>query len=579
MDFIRTLYGLSPNDQELQDYILIWNKAVGSKWFKDIATAQQYALTIKNDVYFQVSLSHQDYGSHHRNSADEAKNKPISYLPALFADIDIKGVSSNGKRYPSNISECEKIYNIPGFEPTIVNSSGNGIHAFWCFDKPIHCNNRVEREQSADLLHRFKYMLQMHAAEYGFNVDSVQDLVRILRFPGTINTKNNQKRLCETLSITSNRYSKDYILSLLPAQLPLIQQTIRNELSTYQPNYRKFDFDCIDAEILEEEFKRIIFDPRALPPEDKLEILLINDNNFVCLYNHRPFPNQNDKSDSGYDFQLAKCCFYANWTMQEVANLLIAWRRKHSQNIAKALRKDYMYATLSRAKTEVIREMSFDFIDNVHSNKGTPYAINVDGDSEAKDKAKKSLSSLHGFNIQDIRSYRNDHDDARYEIVTDRGVINIPSANELLKPTQLKTHIARDIKVIFNYDKKKWDKSAQLMMDIVTECMVNSQALISTDMPYILYRFFKTASEIENIDDCSHQRMPFRFKGESYFFLERLIEYLRMEYASHVVSRDKILRALQACGCKSATLKLSDYIERVWKVPQELFDNINFGDY
>jgi hypothetical protein len=117
------------------------------------------------------------------------------------------------------------------------------------------------------------------------------------------------------------------------------------------------------------------------------------------------------------------------------------------------------------------------------------------------------------------------------------------------------------------------------MMDIVTECMVNSQALISTDMPYILYRFFKTASEIENIDDCSHQRMPFRFKGESYFFLERLIEYLRIEYASHVVSRDKILRVLQACGCKSATLELSDYIERVWKVPQELFDNINFGDY
>jgi hypothetical protein len=40
----------------------------------------------------------------------------------------------------------------------------------------------------------------------------------------------------------------------------------------------------------------------------------------------------------------------AGWTDQEIADCLVAWRRRHGENVAKALRPDYVARTISKAK-------------------------------------------------------------------------------------------------------------------------------------------------------------------------------------------------------------------------------------
>jgi hypothetical protein len=572
MDFLRTLYNIPPSQDNLPDYLLLWNPVHGSHWTKNITEAELYAQKIQNDVYFQVALSHNTHGSKRRNAAKESEKRPISYFPALFVDIDMQSSKSNGKKYPKDFDECKLIYDLPGIEPTIVNTSGNGIHAYWCFTEPILLDTQQKREDMSSVLSRFKYFLQNHASQFGFDIDAVQDLVRVLRFPGTINTKNQENKECKTLEVSGKRYNLEDILAFLPAQLPLmVPQT--------QRTYNNPGPDIVEGEIIDDEMKQLVFDPRAMPPTDKLNILMINDSDFSLLYNHHCIHNMGDRSDSGFDFQLSRCAFYAKWTMQEVANLLISFRRKHSKNIQKALRKDYMYATLSRARAEVQKELSFEFIDRATASKGNEYDLQVKTNEDAKRQAIKCLSDLHGFTIKDILCFRNDNDDARYEIHTSQGVVNIPSSTDFLNANKLKIHVARDIKTIMKIKPKLWDRSAQLMLDITTEVTQTDQARISTAMPGILVEFFKNAREVTELDSVVMQRMPFIYKGEYVFFLDRFIESVRTQYNSMNLGRDKILRALVEAGCYNKNIKINDYPMRLWFVPKRIFDDIKIDDW
>jgi hypothetical protein len=60
-----------------------------------------------------------------------------------------------------------------------------------------------------------------------------------------------------------------------------------------------------------------------------------------------------DQSASSYEMSLADAAARAGWSDQEAANLMIAWRRKHGEDVTKSLRPDYVARTLQRAKANI----------------------------------------------------------------------------------------------------------------------------------------------------------------------------------------------------------------------------------
>lgn len=68
---------------------------------------------------------------------------------------------------------------VPG-EPSIVVSSGHGIHAYWLLKEPFHIQNDSSRNQ-------FEAMLKAIYRRVG--CDAVQDVCRVLRMPGFANAK------------------------------------------------------------------------------------------------------------------------------------------------------------------------------------------------------------------------------------------------------------------------------------------------------------------------------------------------------------------------------------------------------
>lgn len=89
--------------------------------------------------------------------------------------------------------------------------------------------------------------------------------------------------------------------------------------------------------------------PDAEPPADKFAPLYQACPAFAQAWN-RQRPDLADQSQSSYDLSLADIAAMNGWSDQEIANLLIAARRKHGQKPEKALRADYVAKTIASAR-------------------------------------------------------------------------------------------------------------------------------------------------------------------------------------------------------------------------------------
>ena len=88
----------------------------------------------------------------------------------------------------------------------------------------------------------------------------------------------------------------------------------------------------------------------AEPPSAKLTTLLTNDPQFAQTWKRerRDLPSQSE-----YDLALADVAVRAGWSDAEIAALIIAHRRAGGQDVQKALRQDYISATVAKARASL----------------------------------------------------------------------------------------------------------------------------------------------------------------------------------------------------------------------------------
>lgn len=91
----------------------------------------------------------------------------------------------------------------------------------------------------------------------------------------------------------------------------------------------------------------LVLHPDAVPPFHKLELLKEIDTKFAQTW-ARNRPDLADQSASTYCLSLATVAASVGWTPQEMANLLIAWRKKSGED-AKLDRLDWYQRTIARA--------------------------------------------------------------------------------------------------------------------------------------------------------------------------------------------------------------------------------------
>lgn len=179
------------------------------------------------DVFYGVCLTDNPMPEKFR-----AKQHDISLQSSIWIDIDVQGGLHSGKNYPESI---ETAISFLPFQPSVIVNSGYGIHAYYIFSKMlvIDEHNRAEAELRNQKLIS---IVRHNSGVYRTAVDSVQDLSRIMRMPGTFNYKlgfENQP-LCRVLQSRQTFYNIDELDNL-------IENSIKNipvETECYNKNLK-----------------------------------------------------------------------------------------------------------------------------------------------------------------------------------------------------------------------------------------------------------------------------------------------------------------------------------------------------
>lgn len=116
----------------------------------------------------------------------------IAGIPGLWADIDIAGHGHKKDGLPPDVDAALAILAACGVPPTLIVHTGNGIQAWWAFSEPLIFESDAEKNTIAQLARDWNLTIKLRAREAGgweAGVDSVHDLTRLMRAPGSINTK------------------------------------------------------------------------------------------------------------------------------------------------------------------------------------------------------------------------------------------------------------------------------------------------------------------------------------------------------------------------------------------------------
>lgn len=259
------------------------------------------------------------------------KMEDVEYLTCLWMDGDVKDGCFETKEDAIAAARAMPL------QPSLLTSSGKGIHAFWIFKRALSLVNADERALVYELLKRWQTVVCRTAEERGGKVDKgTFDASRVMRVSGTWHAKVQPPTATYIIEQSEVRYTYEDFDAVLPA-LPTPPRSIAKGPGT-TPSVIVIDGD-------------LQLDPDAQPPFAKFEALMSNDMRFAKTWK-RDRRDLADTSASAYCLALANGAVGAGWGDQEITDLLIAWRRKYGEDL-KLNRSDNWYArTIEKARAE-----------------------------------------------------------------------------------------------------------------------------------------------------------------------------------------------------------------------------------
>ena len=168
----------------------------------------------------------------------------------------------------------------------------------------------------------------------------------------------------------------------------------------------------------------IKFDPNATPDQEKVRGLCAMSAKFARTWAHNR-PDFKDDSPSAYCFSLAAITLNAGWSVQEVVDLIIAFRRTYSMDLKLDRRDWYLLHTILRAEN-----------DNNMSAASVTLEEEINAGEDDVLKNLGTMLGLHELGYAIIGFYQHGKQDARFWLEVDTGggsldVVPIGSVREL----------------------------------------------------------------------------------------------------------------------------------------------------
>jgi hypothetical protein len=541
--FLSTVYREIENN-----YILVWAVSSSGKkqstWHGDHKSAAAHIESLPDnaDVYYGPGLSSKDWGPHAR-----CRQKDIGGIVGLWLDVDIKNPAHSKPNLPESIEEAMKL--LKGFElwPTIIINSGHGLQALWLFKEVWTFDDDSERQEAASLERNLIYHFKKIASQYGWDVDSVHNLDRVLRVPGTMNCKAEPVPV-KLIECNDIRYNPSDFEDILP--------------EAEEADYK--------AEVIEGE---LILKPGAKLNMSKFEALSEVEQKFKLSWEHKRKDLQ-DQSASSYDLALVNYAAKAGWNQQEMADLIIAHREKYSIDLK--LRQDYYQRTISIALKNAEKFRVDEEKTKVDEEIAEITALEPDHPIEISDEQRaallKKISTRFNIRIDIIVKYK--LDEPVFELYTSFGEIKLGDVNYLIKQDKLRSKLASLTRKMIPYFKPNvWSDYAQQLLNCCIEQDVGEEATERGQAQAWLEQYLASKTLLNDPAAASVSGDPFKQDGNTYIFLRDFVKWVRIMTLEKLDSRKAAFR-LRKAGLVSVPINVKNggawTTRRAWKIPWEL---------
>jgi len=459
----------------------------------------------RHDIYFGVGLLKAAPATGRGRKGD------ISRVTCLWADIDL--TAKPGKRPCPNRAVAEKFLNEIGRKPTILVNSGHGLHAYWCLAEHLTCKTAEGLQKTEAILARWQATLDAVAAKFGFDLDHVHDVTRVMRVPGTFNQKDGQPAAVKLLQCEALYYPLDDMLDVM-VEAPSSQQQPKE---AGEPTFT---------------IKR-----DAQPPGDKFFRLCENDPRFHDTWN-RKRSDLKDKSTSGYEMALAHAMQEANWSDQEIVDTLIAFRRQQCGEGPK--HEQYYRLTLHRSRVEHAAQQAEDEIEHIN--------ITAGGEPQPpKDDAQRRqwlglINQALQLNVHIIRWIQHGRENARYTAVLSNGkTVPIGNVDAVLNQSRFRARIYEETNETVRIMKQQTWLNVARLLGRVAEIDEDENRLLDQFACYIAdYATAHPPADDDRWQDAALHGQPFRRDGKLCISIPSLRRYIYAQYDENYSSTDMV---------------------------------------
>ena len=158
--------------------------------------------TLGNNIWFEINPS---------NVTGRASADNITQLAALYIDIDYKDNGAGSEQSARELIQL--LTDLIGVGPSAVVYSGHGIQPYWAVDP----EEEFDSVLAQGVLNRWGSFVRFIAGSIGIQLDSVFDIPRIFRVPGSYNHKDDPKLVTMELPEDWRPVSIDEINDILIA--------------------------------------------------------------------------------------------------------------------------------------------------------------------------------------------------------------------------------------------------------------------------------------------------------------------------------------------------------------------------
>lgn len=483
-----------------------------STWFDpgDPDAAADLAATLSDDVYVAVSVAASLPAPARLHNSRIASDNSAGIM-GFWADVDIADPDIHKKaNLPTTQAEAYSLVEKMGLKPSIVVHSGHGLQVWWLFKEFWAFDSTEDRGIATALSQRWSDTMRAHAAAVNQISDSVFDLARVMRVPGTMNMKDPTAPMpVRLLELNDVRYTaEDFEEHCLDDEF-LASRGVSSARSYVTGALTLEETASVDSELLE---------------------TLLEDSRFKKTW-AKARTDLADQSGSSYDLSIASQAAALGVPDQEIADLLIQFRRKHKLDVTKALRQDYIARTIARARDNRAREDVADAIEDVTTvieaavESGVPEDVDT-----ARRKAMDLIGQLLGLEV--VHVYRYSSEPPTFRLQTLAESIDLGGADGVLNPMKFRQAVYQSCgQLIPRFKSAAWDQIADLMSKSWVDQDVGFEATEKGEVYSWISEYLAARPPVASKDEAEEEQLPYvNENGQVVLFSAALKRWLYNSY-------------------------------------------------